>query len=435
MRILLLTQYFRPETGAAQQRLADLAKRLVVLGHNVTVLTSLPNYPTGRIFDGYRGRIFLEEQQDGIRILRTWAYASPNRSFLRRLLNYFSFAFLATWFGLWRAGKQDIVVVESPPLFLGIAGLILSRLRRAPMMLNVSDLWPDSAVAMGILRNRAIIRAATALENYLYRNSYAICGQSQGIVRDIKARVPEIPVELITNGVDPDRFVLSARKRDEIRRQFGFGERCIVGYTGLHGLAQDLDTLLEAAQGLAKSNPEISVVLFGDGPEKGRLQASAKERDLNNVCFFPSQPADSMPAILSALDIAVVPLKNLPLFRDVLPAKLFECMAAKLPIVLAVDGEARQLLERANGGIYVQPENPEALADAIRKLSGDPLLRRELGENGSRYVFAHYDRTEIAQRFADLLPTQGKRTCSFHDRQSARTNSIADRLAMSDNPL
>jgi len=404
MRILLLTQYFPPEIGAAQQRLSDLAKRLCSFGHQITVLTSLPNYPTGRIFDGYRGRIFLEEYRDGIRILRTWAYASPSRSFLRRLLNYFSFAFLATWFGIWRAGKQDIVVVESPPLFLGIAGLILSRLRGAPMMLNVSDLWPESAVAMGILRNRTIIRAATALENYLYRNSYAITGQSQGIVRTIKARVPGTPVELITNGVDTDRFVLSARKRDEIRSKFGFGERCVVGYTGLHGLAQDLDTVLEAARQLAQLNPEILFVFFGDGPEKGRLQASAKERDLKNVRFFPPQPADSMPAILSALDIAVVPLKNLRLFRGVLPAKLFECMAAKLPIVLAVDGEARQLLERANGGIYVQVGNPTGLADAIRTLSDDPSLRCEFGENGSRYVFAHYDRTEIARRFANLLP-------------------------------
>jgi glycosyltransferase involved in cell wall biosynthesis len=167
-----------------------------------------------------------------------------------------------------------------------------------------------------------------------------------------------------------------------------------------------LDTVLEAAQTLAKSNPEICFAFFGDGPEKGRLQASAKERDLKNVCFFSPQPAAVMPAILSALDIAVVPLKNLPLFRDVLPAKLFECMAAKLPIVLAVDGEARCLLEQANGGIYVQPEDPATLADAIRKLSDDPSLRRELGENGSRYVFAHYDRTEIAQRFANLLPTK-----------------------------
>ena len=408
MRILLLTQYFPPETGAAQQRLADLAKRLVLRGHNVTVLTSLPNYPTGRIFDGYRGRAFREEQQDSIRILRTWTYTSPRRSFLRRLLNYFSFAFLATWLGIWRAGKQDVIVVESPPLFLGIAGMILSRLRRAPMLLNVSDLWPESAVAMGILRNRLVIRAAAALENYLYRNSYAITGQSQGIVRDIQARVPEIQVELITNGVDPDRFVLSAGKREETRRQLGFGERCVVGYTGLHGLAQDLDTVLEAAQWLAKSNPEILFAFFGDGPEKGRLQASAKERKLESVRFFPPQPADTMPAILSALDIAVVPLKKIPLFRDVLPAKLFECMAANLPIVLAVDGEARQLLEQANGGIYVQPEDAQAAADAIRKLSADPSLRCVLGENGRRYVFAHYDRGEIARRVAALLPMNVK---------------------------
>ncbi len=408
MRILLLTQYFPPETGAAQQRLEDLAKRLSSFGHEVTVLTSLPNYPKGQIFEEYRGRMFIQERRNGIRILRTWAYASRRRSFLRRLLNYFSFAFCAIWAGIFRAGKQDLVVVESPPLFLGISGLVLARWRGAPMIFNVSDLWPQSAVAMGILRNPVIIRAAQTLEGYIYRNSYAITGQTQGIVCDIRGRISKIPVELITNGVDPDRFVLPAGKREEMRARLTFGQLCVVGYTGLHGLAQGLDTVLEAAELMQVSNPEILFVFFGDGPDKSRLQAFAERRKLNNVRFFPPYPADAMPSVFSALDVAVVPLKNLSLFQGALPSKLFESMAAKLPVVLTIDGEARQLLERAGGGIYVEAENPVALAGAFSKLAADSSLRRDLGESGSRYVFAYHDRNEMAQRFAALLPRETK---------------------------
>jgi glycosyltransferase involved in cell wall biosynthesis len=404
MRILLLTQYFPPETGAAQQRLSDLAKRLVSFGHRVTVLTSLPNYPTGRIFDEYRGSFFLEERLNHIRILRTWAYVSLRRSFVRRLLNYFSFAFLAMWLGIWLAGKQDFIVVESPPLFLGITGVALSRLCGAPMILNVSDLWPESAVAMGILRNSLIIRIAGVLERLIYRSSFAITGQTRAIVRNIRGRTSNTPVELITNGVDPNRFVMSSDERDEMRLQLGFNNYCVACYAGLHGLAQGLDTVLETAQLMEGSNPGLLFAFFGDGPDKLRLQALAEQRKLRNVRFFPPQPAEAMPGILLSSDIAIVPLRNLPLFKGVIPAKLFECMAARLPIVLGVDGEARQLVERANGGICVEPENPGALAEALKKLSADPALQRELGENGRRYVFAHYDLNEIGRRFATLLP-------------------------------
>lgn len=406
MRILLLTQYFPPETGAAQLRLEDLARRLSSFGHEVTVLTSVPNYPRGRIFEGYRRRILVEEKRGGVRILRTWAYASQSRGFLRRLLNYFSFAFLAVLAGIFFGGKQDLLIVESPPLFLGISGSILSYWRRAPMILNVSDLWPESAVAMGILRNRIIIGAASALENFIYRRSYAITGQTEGIVRDIQARISNIPVELMTNGVDPARFILSSGKREKVREELKFGNACVVGYTGLHGLAQGLDTVLQAAQLLQDSNPEILFAFFGDGPDKSRLQYLSQDKKLRNLRFYPPYPSDAMPAIFSALDIAIVPLKNLPLFRGALPSKLFECMAAKLPIVLSIDGEARQLLQRAKGGLYVEPEDSAALACALAKLSGDASLRADFGESGSRYVFANHDREKIARRFVKLLPVR-----------------------------
>ena len=420
MRILLLTQYYPPETGAAQNRLSDLARRLSLAGHTVTVLTSMPNYPEGQIFQPYRGRLFCRETTAGIRILRTWCYVSRNRGFISRLLNYCSFALLALIWAVVLGGEQDVVFVESPPIFLGITGLIVSRWRRAPMILNVSDLWSQSAVAMGVLHNQVVIKCALALEKYIYQHSYAITGQTEGIVEYIKKCIGTVPVELATNGVDPERFVAVSQNRLKTRIEFSFDNYFVVGYAGLHGLAQGLDTLLQAADILQSDKTGILIVFFGDGPDKQRLQQRAIESRLPNIWFFPPQPAEDMPRILGALDTAIVPLKNTTLFSAALPSKLFECMAAKLPIVLSVpEGEATRLVRRAVGGLCVPPEDPHAMADAIRKLAGDRDLCTSLGQNGHRYVCLHYDRREIARRFLQLLPSSQARAAEFLERPSS----------------
>jgi len=406
MRILLVTQYFPPETGAAQNRLSDLAKRLASAGHEITVLTSMPNYPQGRIFEGYRGRLFLTENQDGLRILRTWAYVSQRRDFFARLLNYCSFALLAVWAGIRQADKPAAIVVESPPLFLGVTGVLLSRWYRSPMIFNVSDLWPKSAVAMGILHNRFLIRMASALENHIYRRAHAITGQTEGIVDDIRRRISSAPVELITNGVDPERFAHPvAGVREQLRSQYGFQDRFVVGYTGLHGLAYDLDSILRVAARMQDRAPQMLFAFFGDGPAKQRCRELAEAQHLTNVQFFAPQPAASMPGLLSALDAAIIPLKNSSFFRGTLPSRLFECMAARLPVILAVvDGEARRLLERSGGGICVPPEDVGAIADAAAQLAADPERCRQMGADGSLYVCSHYDRRQITLRFERLLP-------------------------------
>lgn len=404
MRILVLTQYYPPETGAAQNRLSDLARRLRTAGHDVSVLTSMPNYPKGRIFPDYRGRLFCKETLDEIGILRTWCYVSESRGFVARLLNYCSFAVLALIWSVLKNRQQDIIIVESPPIFLGITGLILSRWHGARMIFNVSDLWPQSAVSMGVLRNKAAIRCASELENYIYKHSYAITGQTEGIVEYIKDRVSVARVELVTNGVDPGRFADISQRRSEIRSQFGFDNHFVVGYTGLHGLAQGLDTLLEAADILRSKDGNILLVFFGDGPDKQRLQQQAIANNLANVHFFPPQPAESMPNILRALDAAIVPLRNVGLFSGALPSKLFECMAARLPVVLSIsEGEATRLVQRAVGGLCIPPEDPPAMAEAISKLATDRELCITLGQNGHQYVCLHYDRREMARRFLDLF--------------------------------
>jgi len=410
MRILLLTQYFPPETGAAQNRLWDLVCRLSEAEHEVTVLTSMPNYPQGRIFEQYRKRLFVAEIRNSVRICRVWCYVTRRRNFASRLLNYCSFAAAALFIGLFKGRRQDIVVVESPPLFLAITGRVLSRWFRIPMVVNVSDLWPASAVSMGLLRNKLAIKLALAVENHVYRNSYGIAGQTEGILEYVKARAGSVPTQLVTNGVDPARFEGVDDQRKRYRALFGFDGHFIVGFTGLHGLAYDFGGLLRTAELVQTSNRRVLFCFFGDGPAKKQAQNDARERGLKNVRFFAPQPAESMPGILSALDMAIIPLKKSDFFRNTLPSRLFESMAASLPVVLAISpGEATRLIERAKGGLCVPPEHPEAMADAVCKLAADTALCRELADNAKRYVCMHHDRREMARRFLQLLPQAPRR--------------------------
>ena len=300
MKILLITQYYPPETGAPQNRLSDLAKRLTAFGHEVTVLTAVPSYPKGEIFSNYRGCLMVEEDDQGIHVVRTWAYATKSKSFFPRIMNYLSFALLAIPFGWVATGDADVVFVESPPLFLGFSGYLLSKVKRAKFTLNISDLWPESAVVLGVLRNRTMIRFATWGEEWLYRRSSLVTGQTRGIVDSILARTPQTPTHLLTNGVSPEfleSIDASRAIRGGLRQKFGFGNSFIALYAGIHGLAQGLETLLTAAE-ILREEKKIRFCFFGDGPEKVRLQELAKNRCLENVQFFPPLPASDMAQLL-----------------------------------------------------------------------------------------------------------------------------------------
>ena len=234
----------------------------------------------------------VEEQDENIRIIRTWIYATKHKDFMRRLMNYFSFVVSSLLVGMWKIGRQDIVIVESPPLFLGLSALLLSWFKGAKLVSNISDLWPESAVAMGVLRNKAVIALAEWLEAFLYRRSHLITGQTQGIVSSIQSRFPEKRIALITNGANVDLFVPDSQLKQGmlLRKEFGLEGKFIVGYAGLHGLAQGLETILQAAQLLSRYQ-DISFIFFGDGPEKEQLIQMADQARLTNVHFYPPQPA------------------------------------------------------------------------------------------------------------------------------------------------
>ncbi|HEY8892357.1 MAG TPA: glycosyltransferase family 4 protein [Clostridium sp.] len=402
MRILFLTQYCPPEVGAPQNRIFEFAKKLKEFGHEVTILTALPNYPIGEIFDEYKGKGVVIEEIEGIKIVRTSIYATKSKSFTKRLRNYLSFTFSSVFQGAKHIEKQDVIITESPPIFLGFSGYVLSKLKKAKYIFNISDLWPESAIKLGVLHNKLFIKMAVWLEEFCYRRAAAVTCQTQGIVDDIVGRgFDKNKVHLLTNGVDTDLFKKENRDED-FRNEIGIENKFALCYAGIHGLAQGLQVIINAAE-IVKDEENIQFVFVGDGPEKQDLINMVKEKDLKNVTFLPLQPKTNMPKIVASMDAAIIPLKKLELFKGALPSKMFETLASEIPIILPVQGEAAKLINNANAGIVVEPENPKEIAEAVLKLYNDIELRNKLGENGRAYVMENYARENITRKLEKIL--------------------------------
>ncbi|ERI90755.1 glycosyltransferase, group 1 family protein [Clostridiales bacterium oral taxon 876 str. F0540] len=402
MKILFLTQYFPPEVGAPQNRIFEFARQLKDLGHEVSALTAMPNYPKGEIFEDYKGKRTSVEEIEGIKVIRTSIYATKDKSFTSRLKNYLSFTVSSVLRGASLIGRQDVIITESPPLFLGWSGYMLSKISRAKFVFNVSDLWPESAVKLGVLNNKLFIKMSTWLEEFCYKKADAITGQTRGIVDNIVQRgFDKNKVHLITNGVNINLF--KKDNRDEsIRQQLSIDKKFAVCYAGIHGIAQGLEVIINAAE-MLKSNKDIQFIFIGDGPEKEKLISMKEEKFLDNITFLPVQPKKNMPKLVASMDATIIPLKKLDLFKGALPSKMFECLASELPIILAVQGEAEDLIKRANAGIVVEPENSNEIAQAVLKLYNDNILRIELGRNGRKYVTENYSREIIAKKLENIL--------------------------------
>lgn len=415
--ILFVTPYFPPEKGAPMVRISETAKLLVKRGYQVTVLTTVPNYPTGIVPPEYRGRVIQHELCDGVRIVRVWSYISPNRGFLRRILAQLSFGFLAPFLGGKAVGHPDVIIVESPPLFDAIAGRMLARFKHCPFIFTVADLWPESAIQMGMLRNRLLIRLAEWLEWSTYQRACAVYAVTGGI-RDtlIQRGLSPEHVFLVTNGADTTRF--RPLPKEQARAELGWDDRFSVLYAGTHGLAHGLTTLLDAAEQL-RDHESICFVLVGDGAAKQDLVVDAQHRKLGNVTFLDPQPHDRMPLLLSAADVCLVPLRKLPIFEGALPSKMYEAMACARPILLAVEGEARKLAaQEAGAAIYMEPENARAWAFTILHLYDSPALCEKTGQRGRAFVEARFDRDKLTSaletRITELLGE--KKSIPIHGR-------------------
>ena len=384
--------------GAPQVRLSELAKRFVERGHEVFTLTAMPNYPKGKIYPGYGG-FFRREEQDGVTVVRSYVYPASGTKIRSRLANYLSFALSSTAAGALALPKVDFVLTESPPPFLNFTGFLLSKLKRARWILNVADLSLEGAIRLGMIGEGYTVKTMRAVDNFFYRKAWLVSGQSREILESVLRSSPEARTYHLSNGVDTRRFNPGLGSKD-IRIALGDGQGCLAVYAGLHGIAQGLDQVLDAAA-MLQDMKDLCIVLIGDGPEKKTLMKHARLSNLKNIRFLDPYPNHAIPAILASADIALIPLKDQ--FAGAVPSKLYEAMGAGLPVVMTAGGEAGDILQKAKAGVVIPPGNVEALASALRLLAHDRDKRAEFGKNGRQAAVTFFDRKSIADKFIDFL--------------------------------
>ncbi|WP_417736889.1 glycosyltransferase family 4 protein [Rosistilla oblonga] len=399
-RVLILTQYFPPETGAPQARLFEMAKRLVARGYDVEVLTAMPNYPQGKIYNGYRGKWHVVEEIEGMRVIHSPIFPSRSARLVPRLASYFSFVVSSILWGLCLVRRPDVLICESPPLFLGLSAIFLKTVFRCPLIFNVSDLWPESAVRMGLHNKKFLVTLAVWLERFCYRSAAAVTCQSHGIVRGVRSKSQGKRVELLPNGCDCERFK-PAHRSATLREKYGVEDKLVVGYAGLLGVAQGIGAIVEVAERL-RFDSRIQFLIVGDGPEREYIEKELQLRRLPNVKFTGWLGRDEMPAMVASFDIGFVPLKYY--IPGALPSKIYETMASETPVLLASQGgDPEELLCRANAGVSVDYDAPDEVAGAIARLADSAEERMRLGRNGRRYVLTHHQREIISERLAVLI--------------------------------
>ncbi len=401
MKILFLSDNFPPESNAPATRLYEHAVRWVGDGHEVTVVTCAPNFPEGIVYEGYRNRWRQIETVDGIRVVRVKTYITANEGFLRRTLDYLSFMFSAVVFGTFER-RPDVVVATSPQFFCALGGWLLSVLKRRPFVFELRDLWPASIVAVGAMRSRRTIALLERLELFLYRRARVIVSVTESFRDDLISRgIAADKIRVVINGVDLERYA-PARPDPELVQTLDLCGRFVVGYLGTHGLAHALDRVLDAAA-LLDSREEIAFLLVGGGAQLARIQALLLERRLKRVRLLGRQPKAMMPRLWSLCDVALIPLRDQPVFATVLPSKLFEAMGMGIPVIASLPaGEATELVERTGCGVCVPPERPEALAEAIVGLADDRERLANLAA-ASRAAAPEYSRDRQARRMVELL--------------------------------
>lgn len=377
MHILFLTENFPPERNAAASRVYERACYWVRWGHRVTVITSAPNFPEGKVHAGYRNRWYQVEDRDGIRVVRVKTFIAANEGVVLRTLDFLSFMF-AGFFGGLAQERPDVVVATSPQFFAAVGGCALAAARRRPFVFELSDLWPASITAVGAMRDNAGLRMVERVELFMYRRAAKIVALTSAFKADLVARgVPAGKVAVVINGVDISRY--SPRPRDQkLAGELGLEDCFVVGYIGTHGMAHALERVLDAAE-ILRDQPAIRFLFVGPGAAREGLVREAARRGLTNVLLVPAQPKGMVPAYWSLCDLALVHLKDTPLFRTVIPSKIFEAMAMGCPIVLAApDGEAADIVRTTGAGVALAPEDPPALAAAVKTLYQSPDTVRQL---------------------------------------------------------
>jgi glycosyltransferase involved in cell wall biosynthesis len=407
VKILYVSQYFPPEMGAPAARVAELSRHWARMGHDVTVLTGFPNHPTGVVPEEWRSRLHrlhCTDTIDGVKVVRTWLWPLPNRKAHERIRNYASFCVSAAISGL-ALPKPDVVIATSPQLLCALAGWWLAWWKRVPFVFEVRDLWPESLAAVGAGSEGSLLhRTLGAIAGFLYRRAQRIVVVAPAFTNHLMRywNVPAAKISTVENGVETDVFRLDPAAA-EVRKQLHLEDRFLICYIGTMGNAHGLETLIAAAEELQTALPSTMFLLIGEGAEKDRIAKLAAQRGLQNIKFLDQQPRERIAAYVSAADLCLVMLRKSELFKTVIPTKLLEYMACERPVIVAVDGQARQIVETAHAGVFVEPENSKALVKAILDLAGESERRRQMGASGRAYIVNQFSREKTARDYITVL--------------------------------
>jgi len=401
MHILFLTDNFPPEVNAPASRTFEHCCEWVKAGHQVTIITCVPNFPAGNVFEGYKNKLWQEEEMEGIRVIRVWSYITANSGFVKRILDYISFmppAVLAALF----VKKPDLIIGTSPQFFTVCAAYLVSFFKRIPFVFELRDIWPESIKAVGAMNDSVIIRVLEKIELFLYRKAKIIVSVTNAFKRTLIERgVGGEKIHVVTNGVDISRFI-KAEKDAELVEQLGLQGKFIAGYVGTHGMAHHLETILDAALLAQQNNDDMRFLLLGNGARKKELVELSKSMGLNNIVFVDSVAKADVPRYWSLLDVSIIHLKNIELFTSVIPSKLFECMAMGIPVLHGVKGESAEIVEENKVGYTFEPENEQQLYKLLVELKASPSKYKDFEVAGIT-ASKKYDRSVLAGDFLRLL--------------------------------
>jgi colanic acid biosynthesis glycosyl transferase WcaI len=407
VKILYISQYFPPEIAAPAVRVSELSRHWAAAGHDVTVLTGFPNHPAGIIHPDYRSkmrRFLFRERMENVKVVRTWLWPRPNRKALGRILSFASFAISSAASGLF-LDRPDVVIATSPQLLVGLTGWWLARAKRVPFIFEVRDLWPESLSAVGLGNDQSLLhRVLGKIADFLYRQSDKIVVVTPAFKEHLvkKWKVSPEKISVVPNGVETELFSPKDASAD-VKQELGTEGKFVACYIGTMGMAHGLETVLQSAAELKNTVPQVFFLLIGDGAEKEHITTRAHSLGLTNVKIIDLQPREKIPSYICAADVCLVLLKRTPIFETVIPTKMLEYMACGRPVILGVEGQAKQIVEAARAGICIQPENAGELAQAVIRLSEDSNLRKSMGNNGRQHVLKNFSRKQTAVSYLDVL--------------------------------
>ncbi len=401
MNILFLTDNFPPETNAPASRTYEHAKEWVKSGAHVTVITTAPNFPNGKVHDGYKNDLYKIETMDGIKVIRVWTFITANQGFMLRTLDFISFMFSAIIASISQK-KIDIIIGTSPQFFTALAACIISKLKRKPWIFEVRDLWPDSIVGLKYLKKGFLFKCLKKIEYFLYKDAKKIIVVTKSFKKIlVENGIDKEKIKCITNGVDCNKFHPN-KNSEELKNSLEISNNIVFGYIGTHGEAHGLETLLECAKKIQDNNAKVKFLFIGQGSKKKSLMLHAEANKLKNVIFLDSVSRDEIVNYWSVIDYSIIHLKKLEIFKTVIPSKIFESIAMQKPILIGVDGEAKEIIENNNLGLFFSPENVDELISKINFVLENPEEVKKFKINTEKIRFS-YHRPNLAKKMLEII--------------------------------